>query len=91
MIVVPRHGAYGTARRARGIGALAAPNFPGRAGKAALSEQWDNGGMNAPQPVSPRRRMQELLAIPDSQRTEAQWDELNRLEESSSLRAIRTR
>ncbi len=36
--------------------------------------------MNAPQPVSPRRRMQELLAIPDSQRTEAQWDELNELE-----------
>ena len=36
--------------------------------------------MNAPQPVSPRRRMQELLAIPDSQRTDAQWDELNELE-----------
>ena len=36
--------------------------------------------MNAPQPVSPRRRLQELLAIPDSQRTEAQWDELNELE-----------
>ena len=36
--------------------------------------------MNAPQPVPPRRRLQELLAIPDSQRTEAQWDELNELE-----------
>ena len=37
--------------------------------------------MNAPsQPVSPRRRLQELLSIPDSQRTEAQWDELNELE-----------
>jgi hypothetical protein len=36
--------------------------------------------MNAPQPISPRRRLQELLAIPDSQRTEAQWDELNELE-----------
>ena len=36
--------------------------------------------MNAPQPVSPRRRLQELLAIPDSQRTEAEWDELNELE-----------
>jgi hypothetical protein len=36
--------------------------------------------MNAPQPTSPRRRLQELLAIPDSQRTEAEWDELNELE-----------
>ena len=36
--------------------------------------------MNAPQPISPRRRLQELLAIPDSQRTEEQWDELNELE-----------
>ena len=37
--------------------------------------------MNAPQPpVSPRRRMQELLSIPDSQRTDEQWDELNELE-----------
>ena len=37
--------------------------------------------MNAPQqPVSPRRRLQELLAIPDNQRTEEQWDELNELE-----------
>lgn len=36
--------------------------------------------MNAPQPISPRRRLQELLAIPDNQRTEAQWDELNELE-----------
>jgi hypothetical protein len=49
-------------------------------GKAALLEQWDNVEMNAPQPVSPRRRLQELLAIPDNQRTEAQWDELNELE-----------
>lgn len=36
--------------------------------------------MNDPQTVSPRRRMQELLAIPDSQRTEEEWDELNELE-----------
>ena len=37
--------------------------------------------MNAPQPpVSPRRRMQELQSIPDSQRTDEQWDELNELE-----------
>ena len=36
--------------------------------------------MNPAQPTSPRRRLQELLAIPDSQRTEEQWDELNELE-----------
>lgn len=36
--------------------------------------------MNEPQPFSPRRRLQELLAIPDNQRTEAEWDELNELE-----------
>lgn len=36
--------------------------------------------MNDPQPVSPRRRLQELLDIPDSQRTEEEWDELNELE-----------
>jgi hypothetical protein len=34
-----------------------------------------------PQPnYNPRRRMQELQAIPDNQRTDAQWDELNELE-----------
>ncbi len=31
-------------------------------------------------PVSPRVRMQELLAIPDRNRTDAEWDELNELE-----------
>ncbi len=36
--------------------------------------------MNDPQAVSPRRRLQELLAIPDSKRTEEEWDELNELE-----------
>ena len=36
--------------------------------------------MNAPQPPSPRRRLQELLSIPDNQRTDEQWDELNELE-----------
>jgi hypothetical protein len=36
--------------------------------------------MNEPQPISPRRRLQELLAIPDNQRSEAEWDELNELE-----------
>ena len=36
--------------------------------------------MNERQPISPRRRLQELLAIPERQRTDAQWDELNELE-----------
>jgi len=36
--------------------------------------------MNTPPPISPRRRLQELLAIPDKQRTEAEWDELVELE-----------
>lgn len=36
--------------------------------------------MNEPQPISPRVRLQELLAIPDRQRTDAEWDELNELE-----------
>jgi hypothetical protein len=35
-----------------------------------------------PQPISPspRGRLQELLAIPERQRTEAEWDEINELE-----------
>jgi hypothetical protein len=37
--------------------------------------------MNDPQQsTSPRRRMQELLAIPERMRTDEQWDELNELE-----------
>lgn len=36
--------------------------------------------MNDQQPISPRRRQQELLAIPERQRTDAEWDELNELE-----------
>ena len=41
----------------------------------------DDPAMDAPpQPVSPRQRLQELLAIPEAQRTEAQWDEINELE-----------
>jgi len=36
--------------------------------------------MNESQPISPRLRLQELLAIPDRQRTDAEWDELNELE-----------
>ncbi|MFT3850065.1 MAG: hypothetical protein QM739_15740 [Propionivibrio sp.] len=40
----------------------------------------DNVGMNDPQPIDPRRRIRELLAIPDRDRTDAEWDELNELE-----------
>jgi hypothetical protein len=37
--------------------------------------------MNTPiTPVPPRRRLQELLAIPERQRTDEQWDEINELE-----------
>lgn len=36
--------------------------------------------MNKPQPSSSRLRLQALLAIPERQRTEAEWDELNELE-----------
>lgn len=36
--------------------------------------------MDNNQPASPRRRLQALLAIPDSQRTEEQWDEIVELE-----------
>lgn len=36
--------------------------------------------MNTPPPAPPRRRLQELLAIPDGQRSEAEWDELHELE-----------
>ncbi len=40
----------------------------------------DQSPVNEQQPVSPRKRLQMLLAIPDNQRTEAQWDEINELE-----------
>jgi hypothetical protein len=36
--------------------------------------------MNEQQPISPRHRLQELLSIPERQRTDAEWDELNELE-----------
>lgn len=36
--------------------------------------------MSEQQPTSPRQRQQELLAIPERQRTDEQWDELNELE-----------
>lgn len=39
-----------------------------------------NGAMNDPQPIDLRRRIRELLAIPERDRTDEQWDELNELE-----------
>ncbi|WP_200182221.1 hypothetical protein [Ectothiorhodospira mobilis] len=36
--------------------------------------------MTDAQSTSPRRRLQALLAIPESERTEEQWDEINELE-----------
>ena len=36
--------------------------------------------MDDAQSTSPRARLQALLAIPDRQRTDAEWDELNELE-----------
>jgi hypothetical protein len=36
--------------------------------------------MNTPQAKSPRARLQELLAIAESRRTDAQWDEIHDLE-----------
>ena len=36
--------------------------------------------MNARQSLSPRQRLQQLLEIPDHQRTDAEWDEINDLE-----------
>ncbi len=36
--------------------------------------------MNTQQPNNLRQRLKALLAIPDSQRTEAQWDEIIELE-----------
>jgi hypothetical protein len=34
----------------------------------------------APPPFDPRRRLRELLSIPERDRTDAQWDEINELE-----------
>jgi hypothetical protein len=44
--------------------------------------------MNTPKPVTPRQRLQALLAIPERDRTDAEWDEINELEISlaSALR-----
>ncbi|MEO8006037.1 MAG: hypothetical protein ABI771_14080, partial [Betaproteobacteria bacterium] len=33
-----------------------------------------------PPPIPPRRRLQDLLAIPERQRTDEEWDEINELE-----------
>ncbi len=46
----------------------------------ARTRKWDNAEMTEQHTPSPRSRMQALLAIPDNQRTEEQWDELHELE-----------
>ena len=35
---------------------------------------------NAPKPVSLRERLQQCLAVPERERTDAQWEEINELE-----------
>ena len=40
----------------------------------------ENVLMSDPQTPSPRARLQALQAIPESKRTDAEWDELNELE-----------
>lgn len=52
------------------------------------NSQENEAGLAAPAPVAasaapafdPRRRIRELLSIPDRDRTDAEWDELNELE-----------
>lgn len=47
---------------------------------ADLGFRCDNGAMSDSQPLSPRQRLQALLAVPEKQRTDAQWDEIIELE-----------
>src|SRR3954451_553401 len=55
--------------------AIPAPDY------AKALERCENNAMNTPiPPIPPRRRLQELLAIPERQRTDEQWDEINELE-----------
>jgi hypothetical protein len=51
-----------------------------RQGGNALAKGWDNSAMNTPKPITPRQRLQTLLAIPERDRTDAEWDEINELE-----------
>ena len=36
--------------------------------------------MDEQKPISPRQRLKELQAVPERERTDAQWDEMNELE-----------
>ena len=47
---------------------------------AYIGDRCDNHRMSESQPVSPRQRLQALLAVPEKQRTDAQWDEIIELE-----------
>lgn len=55
---------------------------PGRREAPVLLKrvQCDNAAMNQSDQQSPRQRLQALLAIPERQRTDEQWDEINELE-----------
>jgi hypothetical protein len=48
--------------------------------EVAHTEQPPEPVRNEPPPPDPRRRLRELLAIPDHQRTDAIWDEIIELE-----------
>ena len=43
-------------------------------------EQQSAPPPSPPPPPDPRRRLRELLAVPERDRTDAQWDEINELE-----------
>lgn len=47
---------------------------------APVEQPTPEPGRNEPQLPDPRRRLRELLAIPDHQRTDAIWDEIIELE-----------
>lgn len=44
------------------------------------TETPESAPVPVPPPFDPRRRLRELLSIPERDRTDAQWDEINELE-----------
>jgi len=45
-----------------------------------MNEEQASAPPSQPPPPDPRRRLRELLAVPERDRTDAQWDEINELE-----------
>ena len=45
-----------------------------------MTEEQTNPAPVAPAPPDPRRRLRDLLSIPERDRTDAQWDEIIELE-----------